>query len=148
RLTVAAALRDLPEPPPPAPSLWRLAVAAQRAALRLPFRPRTIVVAWSQLLWAITVRGLVPLALGLWLLRWATDVRNALALSLAVSCVLAGVVLVIRAVLLATAAVSYRVTRRHEALLGLMRLTQRADRLSALALGVALALYWSLPFDA
>src|SRR5262249_17999552 len=86
--------------------------------------------------------------LGLALLGWATAAHTALGLSLAVSCVLAGGVLLLRAALLAAVATLYRLDHRSDLLLRLGRFTRRADRLSALTIGLALALYWSLPFDA
>jgi putative ABC transport system permease protein len=147
RMTVAAALRDLPEPPTPRATLrtlWRQAVRASRADAfgRAPGRALD---AWGALLWGLVGRGWVPLALGAWLLRTAIAQADALTFSLGLSLVLAGAVLALRWLALVAYA---RGTRGAHALEAMARGTRLADRLSALLIGAGLALYWSLPFDA
>ncbi|HEV2456812.1 MAG TPA: ABC transporter permease, partial [Ktedonobacterales bacterium] len=57
RMTVAAALRDLPEPPSPAPSLFGLARALVVALSRVFISPRLLPTAALRLAWGLTARG-------------------------------------------------------------------------------------------
>jgi putative ABC transport system permease protein len=176
QMTIAAAMRDLPEPPPPRPGV----LALLRGALDLSPQPpprvgegrgersvrarrrpyavggasdgrhmgwRARVGAGGALLrWALT-RGLVPLALGWWLVQRGVASGDALVFSLGVSLVLAGLVLALRGA--ALAAVAGFARRQHpETALGTIALATRvADRITAILAGGGLALYWSLPFD-
>jgi putative ABC transport system permease protein len=147
RMTVAAALRDLPEPPAPRATLrssWQQAIRATgpRALLSAPGRTLG---AWGALVWGLVRRGVVLLALGVWLLRTAIAQADALAFSLGLSLVLIGAVLALRWLALVVSALR---TRGPGALRAMAQATRLADRLSALLIGAGLALYWSLPFDA
>lgn len=141
-MTVAAALRDLPEPPAPQPSLLQLL-----AGVLLPPRG-TALAAWLALAWGIVARGLVPLALGAELLRRGIAQSDILLFSLGLSSGLTGLVLVLRWLALAGLGLALRGRPRGVALVALARATRAADRLSAAVIGGGLALYWSLPYDA
>ena len=144
RMTIAAALRDLPEPPAAAPSLLRLA----RAAL-LPTRmaPLAIGRAWSALLWALVARGPAPLVAGYWLLMRGVERADALFFSIGLTLVVTGLTLLARSLALGLVALRYRREPRL-ALARLARASLLSERLSALVIGASVALYWSLPFDA
>ena len=148
RMTVAAALRDLPEPPasrPGALSLARRAVAGIFHPTDTSLRPLT---AWGMLLEDAFTSGLVPLLIGMWLVRSAIARFDGLLFALGLSVTVVGVALLLRRVALAlVAAIAKRVAPTTAALI-VTRATMQADRLAALALGAGLALYWSLPFDA
>ncbi|MGE5334981.1 MAG: ABC transporter permease, partial [Nitrososphaerota archaeon] len=148
RMTVAAALRDLPEPPSPHPGLFATARQAISGTLHPSDAPGSTLAAWSFLLESALTSGIAPLLVGLWLLRIAIERFDGLFFALALSMTAIGIVLLLRWGILT--AVAY-LARRHtatSAALAVTRATQRADRLSALLLGGGLALYWSLPFDA
>lgn len=148
RMTVAAALRDLPEPPAAQPSLLQLARAVMDGLLRSPGRAFGATLA---LLGALTARGIVPVLGGWVLLRRAIAGYDALLFSLALSLLLAGAVLALRWL---TLAVVVLVARRRlprdagSALWAISRATLLADRATTVLIGAGLALYWSLPFDA
>ncbi len=146
RMTVAAALRDLPEPPPPTPTLWVLA----RNALILTghITPVRAASAWGALLWGLTTRGIVPFFVGRAMLLSAIDTENALFFSLGLSLSLAGIVLAVRWLALAVVGAIARRTRPADAGWIVSRGALLADRFTALLIGGGLALYWSLPFDA
>ncbi|HEX6544009.1 MAG TPA: FtsX-like permease family protein [Ktedonobacterales bacterium] len=148
RMTVAAALRDLPEPPTPRPGIVAL---AHRAVTGLVHPQRTsanALTAWAMLLESTITTGIVPLAAGLWLLNTAIDRFDGLLFALGLSSALIGGVLLLRAFILALVIrIARRIAPASSALIA-PRATARADRLAALVLGGGLALYWSLPFDA
>ncbi len=150
-MTIAAALRDLPEPRAPDPTLFTLArntLFSSRPDGRMPLGQ--LGGAWLALLWGLTTRGLVPLALGVWLLNVGAARLDALIFSVGLSFAAAGVALVARWLALAALALTLRLRRTapQDALVALTRATRLSDRLSALVIGAILALYWSLPFDA
>lgn len=140
RMSIAAALRDLSEPPAAAPSLLTLARAA------LPPH-RTSGRAWGALLWALIARGPIPLALGAWLLHRGVERADALLFSAGLSLVVTGLTLLARSLTLGLVALRYRREPR-QALAALARAALLTERLAALVIGGSLALYWSLPFDA
>ena len=155
-MTIAAAMRDLPEPPPPRPGPLVLARSVLVATARARSLPLAALRAWGDALrWAIT-RGPIPLLVGWWLARLGIARADALIFSLGLSFALAGVVLALRAGALAVVAAVARHTyplssqgrgrggRVHTIALA----TRVADRISAVLAGGGLALYWSLPFDA
>jgi putative ABC transport system permease protein len=148
RMTVAAALRDLPEPPAPQPTLRATLGQAIAALATLDRAPSAALGAWGRLLRGLIVRGLVPLALGGWLLRNAIAQGDALIFSLGLSCVLAGLVLALRWLALAAVGAYVRRSAPANAWTIAARATRAADRVSAVLIGGGLALYWSLPFDA
>jgi len=150
-MTIAAALRDLPEPRAPDPTLATLArntLFSNRPDGRMP--PSQLGGAWLALLWGLTTRGLVPLALGAWLLDVGAARLDALIFSVGLSFAATGVALLVRWLALVSLAASLRLRRAEPqaALVALTRATRLGDRLSALVIGGILALYWSLPFDA
>lgn len=148
RMTVAAALRDLPEPPAPAPSLLRLTRDVVLAPLRLARDPLAVPVALARLSGALIARGIVPVLAGRWLLAQAELVGDILLLSLGVTLLLLGGALLLRwGVLVAYAAWAQR-THPRDALLLAARARLVADRLTALLVGGGIALYWALPLDA
>ncbi|HEV2405130.1 MAG TPA: FtsX-like permease family protein, partial [Ktedonobacterales bacterium] len=152
RMTVAAALRDLPEPPTPQPSFLALA----RAALALPSRqsptraprPQAVLAAWTALAWALVARGFAPVALGWWLVRRGRQSGDALFFSLGLSLLATGVALLLRWLYLALLATLLRVGHAPDRALRLVRANRLIGRFTAVLIGAALALYWSLPFDA
>jgi putative ABC transport system permease protein len=145
RMSIAAALRDLPEPPAAAPSLLTLARTAVARTARAT--PLAIGWAWGALLWALVARGPIPLALGVWLLRRGVERTDALLFSIGLSLAVTGLTLLARSVALGMVALRYRREPRR-ALAALARATLLSERLAALVIGASLALYWSLPFDA
>lgn len=151
RITVAAALRDLPEPPGERPGLWCLVKDACNSSAHLLAAPGGAFVAWGGLVWALTIRGMVPLVVGWTLIQQADERRDALLFSAAVSCLIAGCVLVVRWLALGAFSALMRMRFQTDvsvALWVLARATLLADRLATALIGVGLALYWSLPFDA
>jgi putative ABC transport system permease protein len=148
RMTVSAALRDLPEPPAPRPGLLALVWTAASTGTRGWRSPVAALAAWIALLRGLVVSGLVPLALGVWLLRWGIENFDALAFSLGLSCALVGGVLLVRWLALAVIGVTARSLRPASAPRTMARAHRLADRVSALLVGGGLALYWALPFDA
>jgi len=150
-MTIAAALRDLPEPRAPDPTLATLArktLFSTRPDGRMPLSQ--LGAAWLALLWGLTTRGLIPLAVGVWLLNVGAARLDALIFSVGLSFAATGVALMARWLALASLAFALRLrqTEAQAALVTLTRATRVADRLSALVIGALLALYWSLPFDA
>ncbi|HST89558.1 MAG TPA: FtsX-like permease family protein [Ktedonobacterales bacterium] len=148
RMTVAAALRGLPEPPPPQPALRALLSAAVTRSLRAGPRPYELLAGWARVGLALVVRGIVPALVGMALLRVSLAGRNQLLLALGISCAWAGVVLLVRWGVLAAAAATLRMARPKTAARALARVTDRANRWSFLVIGLGITLYWSLPFDA
>ncbi|MFI5274888.1 MAG: FtsX-like permease family protein, partial [Ktedonobacterales bacterium] len=148
RMTVAAALRDLPEPPAPAPSLVQLARGVPRALGRAVREPWGVAQAAGQLLLGVTTRGIVPLLAGRWLIAQAEQREDILLLSLGVTLVLCGSVLLVRWAALSAITLWARWTRPRDALRIATRARLTGDRLTALVLGGAVALYWALPLDA
>ena len=147
RMTVAAALRDLPEPPAPQPSLVRLVSSAFSSIKRFLVAPGMALRAWVALLLAFVTRGLAPLLVGLYLLQRSRETQSLFTFSLGLSFALVGLALLIRALALAIVIGLARRTRPQQALRIASRATLLADRLTALVVGGGLALYWSLPFD-
>ncbi|HEY7849919.1 MAG TPA: FtsX-like permease family protein, partial [Ktedonobacterales bacterium] len=142
-MTIAAALRDLPEPTAPAPS----PLALIRAALAPTAGARARLVATGEAGWQLIARGPVPLIAGFWAAQVGASRTDALWFAIGFSLLVVGATLLIRSLTLGlVAAVVKRDPPR--ALLRLVRATLVADRVSALVIGASLALYWSLPFDA
>ncbi len=143
-MTIAAALRDLPEPPSAAPSL----LALGRAAVSPP-RPflREVARAWAALLWALIARGPIPIVIGYLLLERGVARQDALFFSLGLSLTVTGCALFARDAVLWLLALRLR-DEPLRALSVLARARLLSERLCALAIGATLALYWSLPFDA
>lgn len=147
-MTVAAALRDLPEPPAPELTLVALVRHIGQSVRRLRVRTGALFVSLGALLWGLVTRGIIPVILGAPLLALGVRRSNAVFFSLGFSVILLGVGLLARWAALTL--VSWRLRHDHAAD-ALVRLTQArevANRLVAAALGGALVLYWSLPFDA
>ena len=152
RMTVAAAMRDLPEAPAPQPSLLTML----RDALALPVNPprtanarrRAILSAWGALLSALVARGLVPLVAGWWLVRRGRRLDDALSFSLGLSSLAIGAALALRSLYLGLVALALRLLHAPERTMRLARATRMIGRVTAVLIGAALALYWSLPFDA
>ena len=147
RMTIAAALRDLPEPPAPRASLLELIQAGLGAFKGAGSNPRAAVQALLALLGGLLTRGFIPLVAGFLLLRSAAQKYDLLLLSLGVSCVVIGAALLLRAALLAGVAWLARARHPASAQATMVRATLWADRLTAVGIGGGLALYWSLPFD-
>lgn len=150
RVTVAAALRDLPEPPSERTTVWSLMSSAVRALGHLLVAPGAALVACGRLLWALTACGLVPLLAGWYVIQRAVESYDALLFSVALSCLIAGCVLVLRWLALAVFTAVVRSRHGVEPGAGLWanaRATLLADRVATALIGAGLALYWSLPFD-
>lgn len=148
RMTVAAALRDLPEPPLPMPTLLALARGALLASLRVSIAPSRAVTAWLSLAWALVARGFIPLAIGLWIAQVATESGNTLTFSIGISLAATGAALIVRWLILGGLSLTLRLLRYRDPIRILGRATLVLDRCAALVVGGVLALYWSLPFDA
>ena len=148
RMTVAAALRDLPEPPVPEPGLRALLRTIRLSGARFMVRPSPLFAAFGALLWGMVTRGIVPALIGAWLLAQGVAQSDALLFALGLSAAALGVALLARWAALAL--VNRRLLHRHaaDAAVRLARARSSADRAVAAALGGALLLYWSLPFDA
>lgn len=145
RVTIAAALRNLPEPPAAHPSMLGLARAGFTAAIN--GRVSATLEAWTRLVWGTVERGWAPLPLAILLAQWATARHNALIFAVGLGGVLAGCVLVVRWLVLVGAWVWIRVTRPKDPVREAARVTQGINRLSALLIGAGLVLYWALPLD-
>ncbi|HKT37549.1 MAG TPA: ABC transporter permease, partial [Ktedonobacterales bacterium] len=148
RMTVAAALRDLPEPPAPYPGILTLARQALSGMLRSVAPSGNRITAWRLLLESAITSGLVPLFAGLLLLRSAISAFDGLLFALGLSVSVIGVALLLRRAILSTVAIWATWRAPASAAHIVARATERSERLLALVLGGGLALYWSLPFDA
>jgi putative ABC transport system permease protein len=147
RMTIAAALRDLPEPPPAPPALRTLLARAFQSAWHARRDPRAAVAASGELGRTLVARGPAPLVLGVGLTYWAIERYDVLTLAIGLTFVLVGLVLLARWLALTVVAWWLRVRAPAEGLRMLSRATDVADRLSALVVGGGLALYWALPVD-
>jgi putative ABC transport system permease protein len=147
RMTVAAALRDLPEPPAAQPSALRLIGDALSSFARLLVAPGVALHAWGALLIALVTRGPAPLVLGVVLLQRARETQSLFTFSMGLSFTLVGLALLVRALALAVTITLARRLRPERAPHIASRATLLADRLTALGIGGGLALYWALPFD-
>ena len=144
-VTIAAALRNLPEPPAPQPSVVGLVRAAVAAAMS--GQVAATLVGWARLIWGIIERGWIPLPLGIMLAQWAVAKHNALAFAVGAAVVLTGSVLVLRWIVLASASIWIRTTHPKDPVRQAARVTQAANDLSAFLIGAGLVLYWALPLD-
>ncbi|HLZ22509.1 MAG TPA: FtsX-like permease family protein [Ktedonobacterales bacterium] len=148
RMTVAAALRDLPEPPPMRRSLLALLRNALGAGLAVWRVPAHAIITWATVLSALITRGPVPLILGWVLLRRGIDSSDELLFSFGLSLLALGVALSLRSLALSALIAVLRLRHHHDSVGIVGRSTTLLDRLTTLLVGAALALYWSLPFDA
>jgi putative ABC transport system permease protein len=148
RMTVASALRDLPEPPAPQSGLVTLArqALASTAHPGLPGDNRLLV--WGKLLESTVTTGIVPFIVGILLLRSAVGNFDGLLFAIGLSVAAIGLVLLLRWIILDMIAQLAHWYTPATAVRTISRATERSDRIAALALGGGLALYWSLPFDA
>jgi putative ABC transport system permease protein len=148
RMTIAAALRDLPEPPSPDRTLGELIRSCWLSAQGVARAPDKAALSVALLLYGLAIRGLIPLALGAFLLRRAGLHYDLLLLGVGLSFVVVGVVLLLRSVALWV--VSRAVSSRTDDSVAwiMLRATIVADRFTAILIGGLLVLYWSLPFDA
>ena len=156
RMTVAAALRDLPEPPAQPAGLMTHAHRALARTLH-PFAgpERSLedtvadaAKAWLRLLGSAIATGIIPIIAGIALLIVAFVGRDGLLFALGVSATATGLVLLLRIRLLILLARRAQKTDPASVARQAARDTILADRLATLALGGGLALYWSLPYDA
>ncbi len=147
RMTVSAAMRDLPEPPEPSPPLRRLLLACV-----VPTRRRGEVssrlAGLSALGAGLMTRGIVPIAVGLVLVRVGARLLSEVVFSLGLTALIVGAALALRWVALSLVAVAVRLWRTTSARRTLRRATTIADRTTSVLIGAGLVLYWSLPFDA
>ncbi len=148
RMTVASALRDLPEPPAPRPGLIKLARQAFASVTNpgAPVGNRLLV--WGKLFESAFMTGIVPIIVGVALLRSAVGNFDGLFFAIGLSVAAIGLVLLLRWIILAVIALLARWSAPATAPRRISRATERSDRIAALVLGGGLALYWSLPFDA
>jgi putative ABC transport system permease protein len=142
-MTIAAALRDLPEPPMSTPSLWELASSVLAPGIETRRRLKAV----AALAWQGVSRGPILIIAGYWVLRAGVMKTDTLLFALGFSLMLAGAVFIVRALGLTIASSVFK-RNPDQALLRLARARVVADRMSALLIGGGLALYWSLPFDA
>ena len=116
RMTIAAALRDLPEPPAPQPSLWALVRSMLHATARFFVAPGRALAAVGALVLGLISRGIIPLAFGIWLMSWCREHLDALTFSLGLSIALTGAVLIVRWLALAIVATIARSVSPEQAL--------------------------------
>ncbi|MFI5272197.1 MAG: ABC transporter permease [Ktedonobacterales bacterium] len=147
RLSVAAALRGLPEPPKLARPLGALLRASRAWPLNRWRQPLVVLAAWGHLALGLVTRGLLPLAASVVVVAAAVASRGALALECGISGVLVSLVLLARWMVLAAGQRLFAQRKPVDALRGGFRLQRQADRFSALLIGAGLAVQWSLPFD-
>ncbi len=147
RMTVAAALRDLPEPPAPQPSLAHLFGDAFTSTVRFFVAPGMALRSWGALLLAFVMRGPAPLLIGVVLLQRSRETQSLFTFSLGLSFALVGLTLLVRALAIAAVIALAQRHRPQRALRIAGWATLLADRLTALVVGGGLALYWALPFD-
>lgn len=145
RVTIAAALRNLPEPPAPQPSILGLIRAAFIAASN--GQVNATLTAWARMVWGTIERGWVPLPLSIAVTQWALAEHDALAFAVGLAGVLAGGVLVVRWLVLVSASIWIRAARPKDPVRVAAVITQGANRSSALIVGVGVVLYWALPLD-
>jgi putative ABC transport system permease protein len=138
-MTVAAALRDMPDPPAPSPALRDL-VQRARAARSGPAQVR----AWSMLAWGIGWRGFIPAAAGFVVLA-ATWGRGGLGPALGLGLLVAGIVLLARWGWLRRRGAEIQTLPEGTRLLALHQVRLRADRASAFAVGALALAYWAAP---
>ena len=148
RMTVASALRDLPEPPALRPGPITLAREAFASLVPSGAPTGNRLLPWGKLLGSTFTTGIVPIIVGILLLRAAVGSFDGLLFALGISVLAVGLVLLLRWTILAAIALLARWRFPATAARTMNRATERSDRLAALALGGGLALYWSLPFDA
>lgn len=148
RMTVASALRDLPEPPAPHPGVIALARQAFASVTSSSAPTGNRLLVWGKLLESLLATGIVPIIVGIGLLRSAVENFDGLLFAIGLSVSAVGAVLLLRWIILAIIALLARWRSPATAARTVNRATERSDRLAALALGSGLALYWSLPFDA
>ncbi len=141
-MTVAAALRDLPEPLAAPPSLLHYAQACVTAIVKGPL---ALLAGVGRLIGALVTRGPILLIAGLWIFQQALRSQDILWLSLGCSSIITGVVLLARSAVLAV--VGYSAQHRDPGGLLISRTYVIADRLTSLVVGAALVLFWALPFD-
>ncbi|HKT36750.1 MAG TPA: FtsX-like permease family protein, partial [Ktedonobacterales bacterium] len=151
RMTVAAALRGLPEPPKPNPGLItraRQAFAGIRHPSSAPGNTLTETAeAWLKVLESAITTGIIPLIAGIAPLTVGIVRHDGLLFALGLSMAAVGLVLLLRMRLLTVMARRARNTDPASAARQAAQATILADRLATLVLGGGLALYWSLPFD-
>ncbi len=148
RMSVASALRDLPEPPAPHPGLITLARQAFASITRSSAPTGNRLLVWSKLLEGTFTTGVVPILAGIILLRSAVGTFDGLLFAISLSVTAIGLVLFLRWIILAIIAQVSLWRAPATAAGALNHATERSERLAALAIGGGLALYWSLPFDA
>ncbi|HEU5348996.1 MAG TPA: ABC transporter permease, partial [Ktedonobacterales bacterium] len=146
RMTVAAALRDLPEPPMPRANIISLASEAITRTLHpldtADHTPTNILIAWGRLLESAITTGIIPFVIGIVLLHSAVDRSDGLLFAAGLSITAIGLVLLARQGTLAFVAHHAKRTTPTSVAERMARATSQADRLAALVLGGGLALYW------
>lgn len=147
RMTVAAALRDLPEPYAPSPGLVDMLLAVASALPMLASQPKRAGAAWAALSLALITRGWLPLLVGIQIVRWGIATDDIQRFSVGFSVAVTGGALLVRALVIAMIRVALRLMRHSEPFVVMARANRALDRLTALGVGGALAIYWSLPFD-
>jgi len=151
RMTVAAALRDLPEPPKPNPGLITRARQAFAGIQHPSSAPGTTLTetaeAWLRVLEGAVTTGVIPLIGGVAPLTLGIVRHDGLLFALGLSIAAVGLVLLLRMRLLTAMARRAKNTDPASAARQAAQATILADRLATLVLGGGLALYWSLPFD-
>jgi putative ABC transport system permease protein len=148
RMTVAAALRDLPEPPTAEPTLLALVRNIGQSFARFVVRPGLIFAALGAVLWGLVTRGIVPTLVGVALLAQGVARADALLFAVGLSFVALGIALLARWAALSVVQHRLRRLPADDAAIRMGRARAVADRAVAAMLGGALVLYWSLPFDA
>ncbi|HKD77827.1 MAG TPA: ABC transporter permease, partial [Ktedonobacterales bacterium] len=132
-MTVAAALRDLPEPPAAPPSLLQYAQACLVAVVKGPL---ALLAGVGRLIGALVTRGPIPLIAGLWIFQQALASQDILWLSLGFSSIITGMALLARSAVLAVAGYSVQHTDPDGLLIS--RAYVIADRLTSLVVGASL----------
>ncbi len=162
RMTIVQAMKNLPEPPRPSPSL---AVLLRRVLMRLmealglgegDERPWHAALALSgdvaRLCWGLTTRGITLLLAGVVVLQQGVDTARVSLFSFGLSLAIIGAALTLRWFILWLPALYWAVgplaQRQERLLLWERRCREVGGRVTAAWAGLGLLLYWGLPYDA
>ncbi len=162
RMTIAQAMRNLPEPPPQPQPLAALLLRCLTRLLDIFGLGESLEPPWEDarhlpgdllaLAWGLTTRGIAPLFIGWLVLQQGIDTQRIALFSLGLSLLIIGGALLLRWFILWLPAL-YRAigspTRVKQ--IDLLRLDRRyralGDRAAAAIAGLGLLLYWALPYD-
>ncbi|HEX6780059.1 MAG TPA: FtsX-like permease family protein [Ktedonobacterales bacterium] len=162
RMTIAQAMRNLPEPPAQPKSLAALLLRCLTRLLDFFGLGESLEPPWEDarhlpgdllaLAWGLTTRGIAPFVIGWLILQQGIDKQGVALFSLGLSLLIVGAALLLRWFILWLPAL-YRATAslsrvKQTDLLHLdLRFRALGDRTAAAIAGLGLLLYWALPYD-